>query len=166
MDVLGATSIENGSLTELEAFAEIADNLRSHRMMAPLVDADDLGERLRGVTFDHLESPVYISRGVVQIPTVEIRSSAMNITLEGQYGFDSSIDYTLGFAMRDLRSARDSEFGTIEDDGLGQQFFISMQGTVQDPEYSWDREAQKNHRKENFQREKELLKDLFRKSTP
>ncbi len=166
LDVLGATSIENGSLTELEAFAEIADYLRSHRMMAPLVDPDDLGERLRGVTFDHLESPVYISRGVVQIPTVEIRSSAMNITLEGQYGFDSSIDYTLGFAMRDLRSARDSEFGTIEDDGLGQQFFISMQGTVQDPEYSWDREAQKNHRKENFQREKELLKDLFRKSTP
>jgi len=135
-------------------------------MMAPLVDPDDLSERLADVTFDHLESPVYISRGVVQIPTVEIRSSAMNITLEGQYGFDSSIDYTLGFAMRDLRSARESEFGPIEDDGLGQQFFISMQGTVQNPVYSWDREAQKNHRKENFQREKELLKDLFRKSTP
>lgn len=166
LDVLGASSIEHGSLKDLEAFEDIADYLRGHRMMAPLVDPDDLSERLADVTFDHLESPVYISRGVVQIPTVEIRSSAMNITLEGQYGFDSSIDYTLGFAMRDLRSARESEFGPIEDDGLGQQFFISMQGTVQNPVYSWDREAQKNHRKENFQREKELLKDLFRKSTP
>ena len=30
----------------------------------------------------------------------------MNITLEGEYRFDSSIDYTLGFALRDLRAAR------------------------------------------------------------
>ena len=60
----------------------------------------------------------------------------------------------------------ESEFGTITDDGLGHQFFVSMTGTMEDPAYGWDREAQKNHRKENFQREKDLLKELFRKSTP
>jgi hypothetical protein len=41
-----------------------------------------------------------------------------------------------------------------------------MTGTMENPAYGWDREAQKNHRKENFQREKDLLKELFRKSTP
>jgi len=41
-----------------------------------------------------------------------------------------------------------------------------MDGTFENPTYSWDRDAQKNHRKENFQREKELLKELFRKSNP
>ncbi len=166
LDVLGSASIHSGKLSNLEAFEEIADYLRSHRLMAPLVDPDDLATRLEHVEFEHVESPVYISSGTVQLPHTEIRSSAMDITLEGQYRFDSSIDYALGFAMRDLRAADESEFGTITDDGLGHQFFISMTGTVENPEYGWDREAQKNHRKENFQREKDLLKELFRKSTP
>ena len=166
LDVLGSASIHSGELSNLEAFQEIADYLRSNRLMAPLVDPDDLANRLEHVQFEHVESPIYISAGTVQLPHTEIRSSAMDITLEGQYRFDSSIDYTLGFAMRDLRAADESEFGTITDDGLGHQFFISMTGTVENPEYGWDREAQKNHRKENFQREKDLLKELFRKSTP
>ena len=166
LDVLGSASIHSGELSNLEAFQEIADYLRSNRLMAPLVDPDDLANRLEHVQFEQVESPIYISAGTVQLPHTEIRSSAMDITLEGQYRFDSSIDYTLGFAMRDLRAADESEFGTITDDGLGHQFFISMTGTVENPEYGWDREAQKNHRKENFQREKDLLKELFRKSTP
>jgi hypothetical protein len=166
LDVLGSASIQSGELRNLEAFQEIADYLRSNRLMAPLVDPDDLATRLEHVEFEHVGSPIYISSGTVQLPHTEIRSSAMDITLEGEYRFDSSIDYTLGFAMRDLRAADESEFGTITDDGLGHQFFISMTGTVENPEYGWDREAQKNHRKENFQREKDLLKELFRKSTP
>ena len=65
--------------------------------MAPLVDPDHLATRLEHVQFEHVESPIYISGGTVQLPHTEIRSSAMDITLEGQYRFDSSIDYTLGF---------------------------------------------------------------------
>lgn len=166
LDVLGSAAIHEGQLSNLEAFQEIADYLRSNRLMAPLVDPDDLSARLVEVQFEHVESPVYISKGIVQLPPTSIRSSAMDITLAGAYQFDSSIDYTLGFAMRDLRSTEDSEFGTIQDDGLGHQFFVSMTGTVDEPKYGWDREAQKNHRKENLQREKDLLKELFRKSKP
>ena len=166
LDVLGSATIRSGEISNLEAFQEIANYLRSNRLMAPLVDPDDLASRLQHVEFEQVESPIYISNGTVQLPHTDIRSSAMNITLEGEYRFDSSIDYTLGFALRDLRAASESEFGTITDDGLGHQFFVSMTGTMEDPAYGWDREAQKNHRKENFQREKDLLKELFRKSTP
>ena len=166
LDVLGSATIRSGEISNLEAFQEIANYLRSNRLMAPLVDPDDLASRLEHVEFEQVESPIYISNGTVQLPHTDIRSSAMNITLEGEYRFDSSIDYTLGFALRDLRAASESEFGTITDDGLGHQFFVSMTGTMEDPAYGWDREAQKNHRKENFQREKDLLKELFRKSTP
>lgn len=166
LDVLGSAAIKEGQLSNLEAFQDIANYLRSNRLMAPLVDPDDLAQRLEDVQFEHVESPVYISKGTVQLPATSIRSSAMDITLAGAYRFDSSIDYTLGFALRDLRSSEDSEFGAIEDDGLGHQFFVSMTGTVAEPQYGWDREAQKNHRKENLQREKDLLKELFRKSKP
>ena len=166
LDVLGSATIRSGEINNLEAFRQIADYLRRNRLMAPLVDPDALASRLEHVEFEKVESPIYISNGTVQLPHTDIRSSAMNITLEGEYRFDSSIDYTLGFALRDLRAASESEFGTITDDGLGHQFFVSMTGTMEDPAYGWDREAQKNHRKENFQREKELLKELFRKSNP
>jgi hypothetical protein len=99
-----------------------------------------------------------------RLAEVQIRSSAMNISLEGSYTFDGTLDYTLGFSMRDLRHRGNGEFGPIEDDGLGQQFFIQMNGNVNSPDYSWDRKAQRNHRKNNFQREKELLKSLFKRS--
>lgn len=166
LDVLGSASIHDGELTQLEAFQDMANYLRSNRLMAPLVDPNDLAKRLEAVQFDYLETPVYVTKGTVQLPYTSISSSAMDITLEGVYQFDASIDCTVGFALRDLRSAADSEFGTIEDDGLGHRFFVSMTGTVDVPVYGWDREAQKNHRKENYQREKDLLRELFRKSKP
>lgn len=165
LDVLGTASISGGTLKNLEAFDDIADYLKENRMMAPLVDPNDLRSRLKYVELEDLESAVYISNESVQLPQVDIRSSAMNISLEGSYGFNESLDYTLGFAMRDLRNSRNDEFGLIEDDGLGQQFFIAMNGTVNEPSYRWDRDAQKNHRRENLQREKELLKTLFRRSS-
>jgi len=165
LDVLGTVSLERGTLKNLEAFGDIADYLKENRMMAPLVDPEDLRNRLRYVEIEDLESAVYISKESVQLPQVDIRSSAMNISLEGAYGLDESLDYTMGFAMRDLRNSRNDEFGRIEDDGLGQQFFIAMEGTLDEPKYSWDRDAQKSHRRENLQREKELLKTLFRRSS-
>lgn len=166
LDILGSASVRDGELIQLEAFQDMANYLRSNRLMAPLVDPDDLAQRLEAVQFDYLEAPVYVTKGTVQLPCTSVSSSAMDITLEGVYQFDSSIDYTVGFALRDLRSAADSEFGTVEDDGLGHRFFVSMTGTVDEPVYGWDREAQKNHRRENYQREKDLLRELFRKSKP
>jgi hypothetical protein len=165
LDVLGKATIAGGKLKNLEAFDDIADFLAENRMMAPLVDPEDLRKRLKFVEFDNLESAVYITKESVQLPQIDIRSTAMNISLAGIYGFDESLDYTLGFAMRDLRGGRVDEFGEIEDDGLGQQFFIAMDGSIDSPQYSWDRDAQKNHRRENIQREKELLKTLFRRSS-
>lgn len=163
-EMLAEAKVEQGALRKLEAFEAIAQYLRDNRMMAPLLDPNDLSRRLEEVVFQPLETPLYVAKQSVHIPAVQIRSSAMNISLEGSYAFDGDMDYTLGFAMRDLRSTEEGQFGPIEDDGLGQQFFIQMHGNVASPEYRWDREAQRNHRKSNFQREKELLKSLFKRS--
>jgi hypothetical protein len=160
-EMLATVKIANGELRKLEAFENMANYLRENRMMAPLVDPDDLAKRLALVAFEPLESPVYISNQSVHVPDIQIRSSAMNISLNGVYRFDGALDYSVGFAMRDLRNSREDEFGKIEDDGLGHQFFIAMGGTVDEPKYSWDRTAQREHRKSNFQREKDLLRSLF-----
>ncbi|MEC7694435.1 MAG: hypothetical protein VX446_08575, partial [Bacteroidota bacterium] len=94
----------------------------------------------------------------VWLPMTVIESSAMNVAIEGAYDFDSNIDYTLGFALRDLRAGASDAFGEMEDDGLGSQFFLRMFGEVEAPEYAYDREAARNHWRQAIQAEKALFK--------
>ena len=60
------------------------------------------------------------------------------------------MDFTLDFALRDLKSG-EGEFGTIEEDGLGHRFFLAMRGTLEEPEFGYDRNAHQSHRKEERQ---------------
>lgn len=156
------TSINHGRLRRLETFDEIADYLRDHRLMAPLVDPEDLRSRLKDVAFDPVSQRVDVRGEAVWLPMTVIQSSAMNVAVEGTYGFDSAIDYTLGFALRDLRATASDGVGVMEDDGLGSQFFLRMHGPVDNPEYSYDREAAKAHRKDAIQAEKDRLREALR----
>jgi hypothetical protein len=98
------------------------------------------------------------------IPYFNILSSAMNVSLEGRHTFSGQIEYTLGFALRDLRDARQVEFGDIEDDNLGSIFFLAMDGTLEEPIYSYDREAHKTHRKKAISTELDRLRNSIQGS--
>lgn len=156
------TSVDHGRLTGLEVFDEIADYLEGHRLMAPLVDPDDLRSRLRDVAFEPVSQRVDVRGEEVWLPMTVIESSAMNVAIEGAYDFDSNMDYTLGFALRDLRSGASDAFGEMEDDGLGNQFFLRMFGLVESPEYAYDRDAARSHRRQAIQAEKARLKEALR----
>jgi hypothetical protein len=88
----------------------------------------------------------------------------MNVSLEGRHTFSGQIDYTLGFALRDLRDSRQVEFGDIEDDNLGSIFFLAMDGTLEEPIYSYDREAHKTHRKKAISTELDRLRNSIQGS--
>ena len=87
----------------------------------------------------------------------------MNVSLEGSQTFEGGIDYTLGFALRDLRDNKQGEFGDIEDDGLGNMFFLGMDGTLNEPVYSYDRKARKAHRRKSINNEAQRIKDALSK---
>ena len=156
------TSLQHGRLTQLEVFDDIADYLQSHRLMAPLVDPDDLRARLRDVAFEPVSQRIDVRGEEVWLPMTVIESSAMNVAIEGSYDFDSNIDYTLGFALRDLRAGASDAFGEMEDDGLGNQFFLRMFGEVEAPEYEYDRDAAKAHRRAAIEAEKTRLREALR----
>ena len=156
------TRIAYGRLRKLEVFDEIANYLQGHRLMAPLVDPDDLRERLQDVAFEPVSQRIDVRGERVWLPMTVIQSSAMNVAIEGTYGFDSNIDYTLGFALRDLRASASDAFGEMEDDGLGNQFFLRMSGPVEEPVYAYDRDAAKEHRRAAIQAEKARLRDALR----
>ena len=157
-------TIDHGRLKNFEVFDEVADYLKDHRLIAPLVNPEDLRERLKDIEFSHLESPVFISSSSTTIPYLNIPSSAMNVSLEGVHSFSGQIDYTLGFALRDLRDARHVEFGDIEDDELGNMFFLAMDGTLEEPVYSYDREAHKAHRRKAISTEVDRLRNSIQDS--
>ncbi|PCJ81642.1 MAG: hypothetical protein COA49_03795 [Bacteroidetes bacterium] len=157
-------SIDNGRLKGVEVFDDVADYLKAHRLIAPLVDPEDLRKRLSDIEFNHLVSPISIASSKTTIPNLNIHSSAMDVSVEGVHSFNGDIDYTLGFALRDLRDLREVEFGSIEDDGLGNMFFLAMDGTLENPEYGYDREAHKSHRRKGLNEEAQRIKDAIQSS--
>ena len=155
-------SILHGRLRGLEVFEDVADHLEGHRLIAPLVDPDDLRQRLRDIEFNPVSQFIDVRGESVWLPSTLIESSAMNVSVEGSFGFDAHIDYTLGFALRDLRSGAHDAIGQMEDDGLGSQFFLRMFGPVDAPEYAYDRDAAKQHRRDAISAEKKRLRDAMR----
>ena len=155
------TSIAHGELIGFEVFDDVADYLSEHRLIAPLVDPEDLRRRLQSIQFNPVSQRVEVRQQSVRLPMTVIESSAMNVAVGGTYSFDETIDYTLGFALRDLRAGASDAFGEMEDDGLGSQFFLKMQGPIAQPEYKYDREAAKRHRRGAIQAEKERLKEAW-----
>ena len=155
-------SILHGRLRGLEVFDDVADHLEGHRLIAPLVDPDDLRQRLRDVEFNPVSQFIDVRGESVWLPSTLIESSAMNVSVEGSFGFDATIDYTLGFALRDLRGGAHDAIGQMEDDGLGNQFFLRMFGPVDAPEYAYDRDAAKQHRRDALAAEKKRLRDAMR----
>jgi hypothetical protein len=157
--------LENGVLTGVEVFEEVVDELRKNRLMAPWVDPDDLAQRLKKIRFGTLESRFNLWNETISFPPTALQSTAMNIVLSGEHSFSGLIDYSLGFTLRDLRNIRRDKIGEVLDDGLGNVMFIRMTGDIDSPTYSWDRDAQRRHRLEEWEAEKREIQSLFRRNT-
>jgi uncharacterized protein involved in outer membrane biogenesis len=156
-------ALENGELIELRSMQSIASYIRSNKLIAPLVNEDLLEEKLNHIYFSRVENEIQIKNGVIYVPNMSIASSAMDISAQGSHAFTNAIDYTIGFKVRDvLCRNNETEFGTVEDDGLSNSFFLSMQGTAENPEFGYDRLAHKEKRIADRQAEKQVFKDLIR----
>ena len=70
------------------------------------------------------------------------------------------MDFTLDFALRDLKS-EEGELGTMEEDGLGHRFFLAVGGTLDAPEFGYDRQAHQSHRREQRQGAWNRLKNVL-----
>ena len=127
------------------------------------MDIDALEKELQHIYFSTISNHISIGNGAITIPKMDIPSSAMNLSVAGVHHFNQSIDYSLGFYLRDLLVDKSStEYGKVEDDGLGNRFFLSMGGSTENPAFSYDRLAHKKQRQEDFQQEKQTLKEIIK----
>ena len=144
-------------------------NYQPAMALSKFIEVDEL-EHIR---FSKLATQIEIKDETISIPQTDIHSSALDLTISGTHTFDNHIDYRFKMLMSDVlwRKAKSkkketSEFGYIEDDGLGRTtLYLHMTGTVKDYKITYDtkslRDQWKNDLKEEKQTVKQLLKNEF-----
>jgi hypothetical protein len=137
--------LEKAELLDFDLLQRIPETLKTEGKYRFISDAEDLSKRLMRVRFEPLKAQVSLSRGVFTLEPTEVVSDAMNVGIAGWQRLSGGMDYTLDFALRDLKSDRE-EFGVTADDGLGHRFFLAIGGTLDAPEFGYDRTAHKSHR--------------------
>lgn len=158
-------AIDQGGIRGHRPLMEVADHLRSNKLVAPFVNTKALREQLADVRFARLENRIEIRDGAVHIPTMEVRSNTLDIEMSGTHWFDDRIDHHINFRLGDLfrmgKPQRD-EFGPIVDDGTGMRIFLHMYGTASAPSFANDGAMASARRRQQFQQEKQELRSILR----
>ena len=123
-------------------------------------------EELEDIKFSELANTVKIENRRIDIPEFEIKSSALNLMFYGYHNFDNTIDYHFKINLHKLlaqkfrRNTNDLQF--MEDDPYeGLNIYLSMSGKLSDPQIKLDKASTRNKIKEDFKKEKEVLKNLL-----
>jgi hypothetical protein len=167
--------IIGGQLKNVATFTALTKDLKTAKtkMILKAREIDALSDKLNNIQFETLENTIFIKKSVIVIPKMEIKSSALDITIDGKHKFNNDIDYKFAFRFRELKQKKDeSEFGIVEDDGTGIKIFVRMYGNLDNPIIEWDKTSRKEDAKQNREEAKQeaisILKSelgLFKKDT-
>jgi len=125
-------------------------------------------EELEHIKFKSLITQVEIKNQTVHFPKTDIVSNALDLTFSGTHTFDNKIDYHFKVLMSDVlwgkakKKKENSEFGYIEDDGLGRTtLFLHMKGTTKNYKINYDTKGLKESFKEDLKKEGNTLKKIL-----
>ncbi|MBL6657969.1 MAG: hypothetical protein ISR00_00035 [Flavobacteriales bacterium] len=150
-------NINNGELLEFEPLMEMSDYISVNE--------------LKRIKFSNLENQIEIKNNKIEIPFMEIYSSALDMAGSGSHTFDNEMDYEfkillneiLGNKFKRKHKKKVSEFGVIEDDGIkGMTLFLKMKGSVDNPEISYNTLKLRESLDKGFKKEKKKLKDVVK----
>ncbi len=127
-------------------------------------------EELNDVRFETISNDIEIADSEVIIPTMNIRSSALDLELSGRHGFDNTVDYRFNLLLKDLLASKyrilkqnkQEEFGELEESQGGARLFLKMTGTMDNPKISYDMASTVQKIKQDLKEEKKTLRTLLR----
>lgn len=127
-------------------------------------------EELNDVRFETISNDIEIADSEVIIPTMNIRSSALDLELSGRHGFDNRVDYRFNLLLKDLLASKyrilkqnkQEEFGELEESQGGARLFLKMTGTMDNPKISYDMASTVQKIKQDLKEEKKTLRTLLR----
>jgi hypothetical protein len=153
--------IKEGALTNVATFKEITGSLRKSaaKLVLSKENIDKFENQLMNLRFQTFENRLSIRNGVLTIPRMEIQSNALDIKVSGIHSFENQVDYSFDFRFKELKGkGKQTEFGDVMDDGSGFRIYLRMYGDLFDPQFMWDRDAQKLDK----QLQREAAKDDFK----
>ncbi len=150
----GKYIIENGALINFEPVKALSKFIKINE--------------LENISFSRLENDLFIRNNYLIIPQIDIFSSAADFTASGTHYFDNTFEYHIKAYLSELLSGKlrnnkfTSEFGSIEDDGLGRtSVFLKISGKGRDVKVSYDLRAARNKIRESLKNEKNKLKTIL-----
>ncbi|HRY31539.1 MAG TPA: AsmA-like C-terminal region-containing protein [Bacteroidales bacterium] len=148
--------VENGELNNFSPVSKLGKFIR----------VDDLSQ----IRFSSLNNTIIIRDRTITIPSMEVKSNALDFTMSGTHTFDHHINYRFQVLLSDLlwRKAKkekkeNEEFGIVQDDNSGRtMLYILMTGTVDKPVFRYDSKGVKGKIVSSYLNEKTNLKQILK----
>jgi hypothetical protein len=124
---------------------------------------------LKNITFEELENDFSIRNNLLYIPQMEVKSSAADLSVNGKHSFDNNYEYHVRILLSEILSRKriknrhnESEFGVVEDDGLGRtSLLLKIIGKGEEAKVGYDVKAAGTLVKDNFKKEKQSIKTIL-----
>jgi hypothetical protein len=124
---------------------------------------------LENISFEQMENDFFIRNNFLYIPQMDVKSSAADLSVNGKHSFDNDYEYHIKMLLSVILSkkrmknkSRLSEFGVVEDDGLGRTTLsLKIVNKGEDVKVSYDLKAVSSEVKNNIKSEKQTLKTIL-----
>jgi len=124
---------------------------------------------LENISFEKLENDFFIKDNFLYIPQMEVKSSAVDLSVNGKHNFNNNYEYHIKMLLSEILSKKRkqnrssvSEFGVVEDDGLGRTaLLLKIENKGDEVKVGYDIKAAGSEIKNNIQAEKQTLKTIL-----
>ncbi|MGB8489441.1 MAG: AsmA-like C-terminal region-containing protein, partial [Bacteroidales bacterium] len=124
---------------------------------------------LENIKFEKLENEFFIRNNCFYIPQMEVRSSAVDLSVNGTHTFDNNYQYHVKMLLSELLSNKarrnkslSDDFGEVEDDGLGRtSVFLKIDGKGEEVKVSYDGKAAGDQVKNAIRKERQTLRNIL-----
>jgi hypothetical protein len=151
----GKYTLEKGALINFDPIKELSSFI-------------ELSE-LENIHFEKLENDFFIKNNFVYVPQMEVKSSAADLSVSGKHSFDNDYEYHVKILLSELLSKKRkknksnaSEFGVVEDDGLGRtSMLLKIINKGEDVRVSYDIKAAGTNVKNSIKSERQTMKTIL-----
>ena len=124
---------------------------------------------LENISFKQLENDFFIRNNFLYVPQMDVKSSAADLSVNGKHSFDNNYEYHVKILLSEILSKKRkkskknvTEFGVIEDDGLGRtSLLLKVVGKGEEIKVGYDIKAASSEVKNNIKQERQTLKTIL-----
>ncbi len=151
----GKYILRNGALIDFEPVKQLSSYI-------------ELSE-LENIVFDQLENDFFIRDNYLFIPQMDVKSSAADLSVNGKHDFDNQYEYHVRVLLSEILSKKarnsrstKSEFGDIEDDGLGRITLpLKIEGKGDVMKVTYDAKAAGEQIRNDIKKERQTLRSIL-----